>query len=89
MKLILERDDTVGMIYLVSGTDIPVQPPEALFRTRQVVTEGQEKTVVPFTTVIGYNPEDSVAVRGEALSRGVVSPPKRRPTRLDCVCVSL
>lgn len=58
LKRVLILEPEVAMIYLVSGFDIPIQPPSALFQTRDVVTEGVPRTVVPFRTVLGYTHED-------------------------------
>ena len=58
LQVVLLRDAGVGMLYVVSGFDIPIQPPWALFTTRSVVTEGVAKTVVPFRTVLAWTPGD-------------------------------
>lgn len=53
---ILAKEPSVAMIYLVSGFDIPIQPPKAFFVRREVVTEGVPKTILPFHTVLAYTP---------------------------------
>jgi len=62
---ILQENPSVAIIYTVSGLDIPIQRPEALFTTRRVVTEGVATKIVPFKTAIGYNVEESAVFRGE------------------------
>ena len=58
LRRVLLFDADVAMVYLVSGFDIPIQPPAALFRTRHVVTEGVPRAVVPFRTVLAFTPHD-------------------------------
>ncbi|KAM3578146.1 hypothetical protein VYU27_000242 [Nannochloropsis oceanica] len=56
LDAILTKDADVEIIYIVSGFDIPIQPPSAFFTTRAVVTEGVPKSVVPFQTVLAFTP---------------------------------
>jgi hypothetical protein len=63
LRRVLLFDEEVGMVYLVSGFDIPIQPPRALFQTRYVVTEGVPRTVVPFTTVLAYTPHEDEGLK--------------------------
>lgn len=65
MARILQADPDIAIIYTVSGEDIPVQRPEALFLSRHVVTEGVATKIRPFTTVMGYNPEEAGTFQGE------------------------
>ena len=51
IKAVLERDPTCAIIYVISGRDVPVQPPAALFTSRQVVTEDRSYCIPPFTTI--------------------------------------
>lgn len=65
LKTILHQDPDVGIIYVVSGYDIPIQPPSALFETRAVVTEGVPKSVVPFRTVLAFTPGEDASFKGK------------------------
>lgn len=69
LKRVLLLDPEVAMVYLVSGFDIPIQPPSALFTTRHVVTEGVPRTVVPFRTVLGYTHEDEALRAAEGWAK--------------------
>jgi hypothetical protein len=64
LQAVLEGDTSVGMIYIVSGYDIPIQPPSALFTTRSVITEGVFKNVVPFRSVIAFTPGEDMDLKG-------------------------
>jgi hypothetical protein len=66
---ILKKDADVGIIYVVSGFDIPIQPPSALFTTRAVVTEGVPKSVVPFRTVLAFTPGEDAPFKGRGEGR--------------------
>jgi hypothetical protein len=66
---ILKKDADVGIIYVVSGFDIPIQPPSALFTTRAVVTEGVPKSVVPFKTVLAFTPGEDAPFKGRREGR--------------------
>lgn len=63
LRRVLLFDADVAMVYLVSGFDLPIQPPSALFRTRHVVTEGVPRTVVPFRTVLAFTPHEDEGLR--------------------------
>lgn len=72
LDAILTKDADVEIIYIVSGFDIPIQPPSAFFTTRAVVTEGVPKSVVPFQTVLAFTPGEDAPFkgRGERKERG-------------------
>lgn len=63
LRRVLLFDPDVAMVYLVSGFDLPIQPPAALFQTRHVVTEGTPRTVVPFRTVLAFTPHEDEGLR--------------------------
>jgi hypothetical protein len=67
---ILKKDADVGIIYVVSGFDIPIQPLSALFTTRAVVTEGVPKSVVPFRTVLAFTPGEDAPFKGREREGG-------------------
>jgi hypothetical protein len=54
-----------AITYVVSGLDVPLQPPEAMFATREVVTEGVGRVIEPFRTVMAYLPENHKDVTGQ------------------------
>ncbi len=60
----MEAHPGVSMTYVVSGLDVPLQQPEAMFVVREVVTEGVARVIRPFTTVMAYTHDVMPEVSG-------------------------
>lgn len=65
LEEVMEAHPGVAVTYVVSGLDVPLQQPEAMFVVREVVTEGEARVIRPFTTVMAYNHDVMPEVLGE------------------------